>query len=87
MPALEAGLQKIEEYYRRTDESDAYTFAMCLLFNNFLPWLLINKGALSVLDPSQKTEHIRKYWGDDKLEDILEQAEETVSDYICWASL
>jgi len=29
-----------------------------------------------VLDPSQKTEHIRKYWGDDKLESLLKQAEE-----------
>ena len=35
-----------------------------------------------VLNPSQKTEHIRKYWGDDKSESILEQAEETVSVYI-----
>jgi hypothetical protein len=32
-----------------------------------------------VLDPSQKTEHIRKYWGKDKLEDVLESVAETVS--------
>jgi hypothetical protein len=29
VPALEAGLAKIEEYYDRTADSDAYTFAMC----------------------------------------------------------
>ncbi|KAI9436377.1 hypothetical protein F5148DRAFT_1357372 [Russula earlei] len=49
VPALNAGLAKIEEYYDRTAE---------------------------LLDLSQKTEHIRKYWGDDKLESILENAEE-----------
>lgn len=35
-----------------------------------------------MLDPSQKTAHIRKYWGDDKLDAVLKQAEETVSDNI-----
>ena len=29
VPALNAGLTKIEEYYNRTAESDSYTFAMC----------------------------------------------------------
>ena len=29
VPALDAGLTKIEEYYDRTSQSDAYTFAMC----------------------------------------------------------
>jgi hypothetical protein len=29
VPALNAGLAKIEEYYDRTAECDAYTFAMC----------------------------------------------------------
>ncbi|KAI9508249.1 hypothetical protein F5148DRAFT_1275841 [Russula earlei] len=57
VPALNAGLAKIEEYYDHTAECDAYTFAM-------------------LLDLSQKTEHICKYWGDDKLESILENAEE-----------
>ncbi|KAF8219872.1 hypothetical protein L208DRAFT_1188116, partial [Tricholoma matsutake] len=42
VPALNAGLVKIAEYYDRTADSDVYTFAM-------------------LLDPSQKTEHIRKY--------------------------
>lgn len=30
IPALDAGLAKIEEYYDRTSQSDAYTFAMCM---------------------------------------------------------
>jgi hypothetical protein len=29
IPALSAGLAKIEEYYDRTSDSNAYTFAMC----------------------------------------------------------
>ena len=29
VPALNTSLAKIEEYYHRTAESDAYTFAMC----------------------------------------------------------
>jgi hypothetical protein len=32
-----------------------------------------------VLDPSQKTEHIRKYWGKEKLEEVLKSAAEMVS--------
>ncbi|KAN0113570.1 hypothetical protein V8E52_007634 [Russula decolorans] len=55
--ALDAGLAKIAEYYDRTAQSDAYTFAM-------------------LLDPSGKTEHVRRYWGADKLNKILKHAEE-----------
>ncbi|KAF8222675.1 hypothetical protein L208DRAFT_1321119, partial [Tricholoma matsutake] len=58
IPALNAGLAKITEYYDHTADSDAYTFAM-------------------LLDPSQKMEHIHKYWGQEKLESILKEAEET----------
>lgn len=32
VPALESGLAKIEEYYNRTADSDAYTFAMRCVF-------------------------------------------------------
>ncbi|KAF8220030.1 hypothetical protein L208DRAFT_1336177, partial [Tricholoma matsutake] len=60
VPALNAGLAKIAEYYDCTADSDAYTFAM-------------------LVDPSQKMEHICKYWGQGKLESILKEAEETVS--------
>jgi hypothetical protein len=37
---------------------------------------------LAVLDPSGKTEHIRRYWGADKLNNILERAEEIVGSII-----
>lgn len=38
IPALEAGLSKIGEYYDRTSDSDVYTFAMhcVVLLSNFL---------------------------------------------------
>ncbi|KAF8878859.1 hypothetical protein BD779DRAFT_1676681 [Infundibulicybe gibba] len=55
---LDAGLTKINEYYERTGESEAYTFVM-------------------LLDPSQKQEHIQKYWGEALLCKTLKQAEET----------
>jgi len=41
------------------------------MFDKDLPLFL-------VLDPSQKTEHIRKYWGSEMLESILKAVEETV---------
>jgi hypothetical protein len=78
VPALNAGLAKIAEYYDRTADSNAYTFAMCKCSTTSL-CPLNNPDASLVLDPSQKTEHIRKYWGQEKLEDILKEAEETVS--------
>jgi len=76
VPALNTGLAKIAEYYDHTADSDAYTFAMCLI-TSLCP--LINSDTCLVLDPSQKTEHIRKYWGQEKLDSILKEAEEMVS--------
>ncbi|KAG6834676.1 hypothetical protein H0H93_008099, partial [Arthromyces matolae] len=54
---LQAGLDKIEQYYDRTAESQVYTFAM-------------------LLDPSEKTEYLKKYWGDDLTKKAVDQAEE-----------
>jgi hypothetical protein len=50
-----------------------------LLCVQLLPCPLINSETCLVLDPSQKTEHICKYWGQEKLESILKEAEETFS--------
>ncbi|KAF8219919.1 hypothetical protein L208DRAFT_1336728, partial [Tricholoma matsutake] len=57
VPALNAGLAKIAEYYDCTADSDAYTFAMCSI-TSLCP--LKNSDTSLVLDPSQKMEHIRK---------------------------
>ncbi|KAF8638777.1 hypothetical protein AX14_010153, partial [Amanita brunnescens Koide BX004] len=54
---LNAGIDKIVDYYQRSADSDAYIMAM-------------------LLDPTQKIEHIRKYWGEALLKDALEHAEE-----------
>ena len=67
---------KIAEYYDHTADSDVYTFAMCSIISLYP---LINSDTCLVLDPSQKTEHLHKYWGQEKLESILKEAEETVS--------
>jgi hypothetical protein len=32
MPALNAGIKKIEEYYERMADSNAFIFAMCMCF-------------------------------------------------------
>lgn len=39
---------------------------------------MIRTNHLTVLDPTQKTEHIQKYWGAQLLNDALGHAEEMV---------
>jgi hypothetical protein len=44
VPALNAGLQKLEDYYSCTADSDVYTFAMCESFHNLLNHLTVLKS-------------------------------------------
>ena len=37
-----AGLQKLEDYYSHTADSDVYTFAMCASFHNLLNHLTVH---------------------------------------------
>jgi len=78
LPALQAGLTKVEEYYDQTSDSDTYTFAMHCMTLLVIPSYRSSQLIIVVLDPSQKVEHIQKYWGVDKLESILEHAEQKV---------
>ncbi|KAH7903417.1 ribonuclease H-like domain-containing protein, partial [Hygrophoropsis aurantiaca] len=55
--ALEAGVDKIGDYYKKSADSDAYIISM-------------------LLDPVQKANHIRKYWGEDLYKAALSHAEE-----------
>jgi hypothetical protein len=58
--ALAAGINKVVEYYKKTAESDVYTFAMCTWCNSSA---YAHKADLhAVLDPSGKAEHLQKYW-------------------------
>ena len=77
--ALQAGLAKIEDYYDWTAQSDAYTFAMCCVLLFTVPYPSSQIHHIAVLDLSQKTEHIWKYWGADELDGILEHTEKKVS--------
>ena len=77
-PALQAGLTKVEEYYDRTAESDTYTFVMHCVPLLTVPYPDLQICHIAVLDPSQKIEHIRKYWGAKKVDGILERAEKKV---------
>lgn len=79
-PALEAGLLKIGEYYDWTSDSNMYTFAMCCIL--LLSVVFVTDRILVVLDPSQKTDHICKHWGANKLEDILQRTEKIVCHFI-----
>ncbi|KIK77155.1 hypothetical protein PAXRUDRAFT_167671, partial [Paxillus rubicundulus Ve08.2h10] len=62
---LNKGVEKISEYYEQTADSDAYTMVM----HNFI----------SVLDPSSKDRHFKKYWGSDLRAETLKHAEKIVS--------
>ena len=79
---MEAGCSKIKEFYEKTAESHVYTFALresdatCLY--NLIMQVLTFCDISPVLDPSSKTDHVRKYWGKDLLADVLTEAEEMV---------
>jgi len=77
-PALQAGLTKVEEYYNRMAELDTYTFVMHCIPLLTVPYPNSQICHIVVLNPSQKIEHIRKYWGAEKLDGILECAEKKV---------
>jgi len=59
-------------------ESDTYTFVMRCVPLLTVPYPNSQICHIVVLDPSQKIEHIRKYWGAEKLDGILERAEKKV---------
>ncbi|KLO04286.1 cytochrome P450 [Schizopora paradoxa] len=64
--ALRAGCEKVDEYYRKTADSDALTFSM-------------------LLNPTQKGEYFKKYWGEELALDAEARAEEIFS--IRWKEL
>ena len=77
--ALSAGINKIVEYYDKTEESPTYVFAMCesgLLNASMIECVT---DLLAVLDPSTKGLHLRKYWPAELHQHALVWAEEIVS--------
>jgi len=76
--ALETGTAKIDEYYQKTADSDAYTFAMRMFFISVYPTLKLTLSIL-VLDPTQKANHVKKHWGKDLHSQTIKEAEEIVN--------
>lgn len=76
--ALDAGTAKIDDYYQKTADSDAYTFSMRM-------FLVIVYSAsklmycMLVLNPTQKANHVKKYWGKDLYSQTIKEAEDIVS--------
>lgn len=74
-PGLEAGVSKIAEYYQKTAGSDVYVLAMrrsiMLQCRDIIT-------SFAVLDPVQKANHIRKFWGHHMYDEVIQHAEELV---------
>jgi hypothetical protein len=63
------------EYYNKTEESPAYTFAM---HESFFSMTQHKTNFLAVLDPSAKGLHLKKYWPAELYQCALVSAEEIV---------
>lgn len=81
VPALEAALEKITEYYSYTEDSDAYTTVMCTSTVTCTHNRMSVTRHDTVLDPSSKGEHIRKHWGEDLYKTALNRLEDIVRSY------
>ena len=67
-PALEAAMAKLDEYYKRTAESDAHIIAMGMFFK--VIFLIYPNNKDLVLDPRKKFKHFAKNWDTDLQDDV-----------------
>lgn len=74
--ALKVGTEKINEYYQKTADSDAYTFAMHTFF---IFVCSTRRLTILVLNLTQKANHIKRYWGKDLYGQTIKEAENIVS--------
>jgi hypothetical protein len=70
VPALEAAMAKLDEYYKRTAESDAHIIAMGLHFHIYFYITLI--PLYVALDPRKKFAHFKKNWDPTLQEEVKE---------------
>jgi hypothetical protein len=75
---LNAGIEKITKYYEKSSSSDAHIMAMRASFFH-VHSITPTDFPMTVLDPSQKETHLRKYWGEELLVEAHRHAEEMVS--------
>ena len=76
MPALEAAMEKLNKYYKRTAESDAHVIAMGLHFHIHLNIMLTQ--LYLALDPRKKFAHFKKNWNSTLQEEVKELVKKKV---------
>ena len=76
VPALEAAMEKLDEYYTRTAESDAHVIAMGLYFY-FHFYIMLTLSYLA-LDPRKKFAHFKKNWDLELQEEVKELVQKKV---------
>ena len=67
-PALNAAMEKLNEYYERTADSDAHIIAMGILFHS-LCVIWFNQQDLA-LDPRHKFGHFKKHWNTEQQREV-----------------
>jgi hypothetical protein len=75
--AIEQALAKVDEYYQKTSNSNAYMFAM----GNFHLHLFrrVPANHFQVLDPGRKLSYFKEHWPVDLQDEAIRNMEETVS--------
>jgi hypothetical protein len=76
---LLAAVEKLEDYYEKTAESDAHIFAMGKLFFFRSDWVT---DYCPVLHPKIKMSHFRKYWTSVDEDEIISVLKEKVTSMI-----
>ena len=77
IPALTAGMKKLNTYYEQSADSDAHIMAMGEIL--FLIPLLLANYCVVVLDPSRKSAYFQKHWPSEIVIDV----EDTILNRVC----
>ena len=72
VPALKAGMQKLDQYYKHSAESNAHIMAMGKL--TIIAWIVYSLCCGAVLNPRKKIGHFAEHW----LEDLHREVKEVV---------
>jgi hypothetical protein len=77
VPALEAAMEKLNKYYKRTAESDAHiiTMGLCSYIHIYVIFTLLYLA----LDPRKKFSHFKKNWD----LTLQEEVKELVKTKVC----
>jgi len=76
VPALEAAMEKLNEYYERTAESDSHIIAMGSHIYIYI-YIMLTQLYLA-LDPRKKFTHFKKNWDPALQEEVKELVQKKV---------